>query len=104
MKIIKSKPLVPKIIPPENGWKKCSLYLVEVAHNPNNPIHVSTFYTGFLDNKGNPAGYNEVHTPGMHESYEISDIYYLKALKLIADGSELEKSPNTHKMVNELCS
>lgn len=101
---IKTKSLIPKVIPPEGGWQSSSLYLVEVAHNPNNPIHVSTFYSGFLDSKGNPAGYNEVHTPGMHESCEISDIYYLKVLKLIATGKELEISPNTHKMVNELCS
>lgn len=103
MNKIKSKPLVPKIIPPEGGWVKRCLYLVEVAYNPSNPIHVSTFYTGLLDNKGNPNGYNEVHTPGTHESCEISGIYYLKALKLIANESELKKSPNTHKMVNELC-
>lgn len=99
---IKTKPIIPKIIPPEGGWQKSSLYLVEVAYNPNNPIHVSTFYTGFLDAKGNPNGYNEVHTPGMHESCKISDIYYLKALKLIATEKELETSPNTHKIVNEL--
>ena len=102
-KLKKIKPLAPRIIPPENGWERGCLYLVEVAYNPSNPIHVSTFYSGFLDKKGNPCGYNEVHSPGMHESSEISDLYYLKVLKKIATEKELQDSSNTHKMVNELC-
>lgn len=96
-------PKVQHIFPPEGGWKPRTLYLVEVAFNENNPIHVSTFFTGFLTNKKEPAGYNEVHEPGMHESNEIKDIFYLRAIKVLATSRELDTCPNNFKLFSEVC-
>lgn len=62
---------------------------MDVAFNNTNPIHRSTFYTGFLQ-YDQPCGYNEVHDPGMHESDTIYDVYYMKAIKIIATCRELD--------------
>lgn len=91
------------IFPPEGGWKESTLYLVEVSFNKHNPIHTSTFFTGFLTYKGDPSGYNEVHNPGMHESSQLSDVFYLRALKVIATADELDTCPNNFKLFSQVC-
>lgn len=89
------------IIPPENGWKPSTLYLVEASFNKNNPIHTYLFYSGFLS-QGKPNGYNELHHPGMHESYGIDEIYYMRVLREVLTEKELDSAPNSNKLVSEL--
>lgn len=80
------------IYPPPDGWLPQTLYLVEVKFFANNPVHRSTFYTGFLDN-GKPCGYNDLHNPGMCESNQIEDVFYLRAIRVLATKEELSKFP-----------
>jgi hypothetical protein len=86
------------IYPPLGGWKEQTLYLVEVSFRPNNPVHQSTFYTGFL-NDGKPAGYNEIHSPGMRDVYSISDVYYMRVIRELVE-LKTEPAPNEYKMPN----
>jgi len=71
-------------IPPKNGWKPDTYYIVDAAFSANNPIHRKIFYTGFLDDKGAPCGYNGfAKFSGGDYSYDISDVYYIKAIREI---------------------
>lgn len=81
------KPNKQQIIPPANGWKAQSLYLVEVAFNDANVIHTAIFYTGYLTD-GKPSGYNELCL--YDDKYTISDVVYLRALKFVIE------QPRTH--------
>lgn len=74
------------IIPPELGWECQTLYQVEVAFAPNNPVHPAVFYSGYLGDNGAPAGYNCV----WHPSYEtgdgrvsLCDTHYMKVKKVL---------------------
>jgi hypothetical protein len=79
------------IIPPKDGWKKQSYYVVEIAMSAGNPIHMDIFYSGFVvDNK--PAGYNNIMSAGV----EIKDVKYIKVI------CEIDKTiDNPNKMLNE---
>lgn len=74
-----------RILPPVGGWEENAWYLVNVSYNPNNPIHESLFYTGFLNGpESGPGGYNSVvpitGTAG-HSHTTINDIHYLQAVR-----------------------
>lgn len=80
------------IFPPENGWVARAWYLVEVSYRKGNPIHKSLFYTGFLNNKGEPSGYNclvPVNGTADHRHTEIHQVRYLKAIKILYQEDEL---------------
>lgn len=68
------------IIPPANGWKAESLYLVEVSFSKSNVIHNAVFYTGFLE-KGQPAGYNELCL--YEDKQDIGDVIFMRAVKFL---------------------
>lgn len=73
-----------EIIPPKNGWKQNTWYIVDISCRPGNPIHESLFYTGFLDN-GKPSGYNGL-VPANGPDFEdkpltINQVVYCKAKK-----------------------
>ncbi len=78
-----------KIYPPKGGWKRLSWYLVEVSFNKHNPVHHRIFYTGFLDYKGYPQGYNTFATD--EARLEICNVYYMKAIRLLVGEKELDK-------------
>lgn len=84
------------IIPPENGWKEQSYYIVEASFSESNPVHRYIFFTGFLNGKDlTPGGYSEFYgTEG--EPYKT--VYYLKALNYIGynhsnEGATLGDKP-----------
>lgn len=71
-----------EIIPPENGWKAETYYVVDVAWNSANPIHRAIFYTGFLNGKkSRPGGYNQIFNPTYEELKEFKDAYYMKIVR-----------------------
>lgn len=70
------------IIAPEGGWQPHTLYLAEVAMNTRNPIHESYFHTGFLDPKGNPAGYS-VSWSNTSEETGFHQLHYLRPIKVL---------------------
>lgn len=72
------------IIPPEGGWEESTYYVVHVGITENNVIHKAIFFTGFLDESGNPGGYNVV----FNHSYDFPfpkcrDVYYMEAISKI---------------------
>ncbi len=92
--------LIPKekagIHPPKGGWKKNTLYECEVSFSSKNPAHTCVFYSGFLNPKGEPSGYNRAFNPTWEdEIVRITDVYYLKAVrKLNVDFSAYLKWSN----------
>jgi hypothetical protein len=70
------------IIAPEGGWQPHTLYLAEVAMNTRNPIHEAYFHTGFLDPKGNPAGYS-VSWSNTSEETGFGALHYLRPIKVL---------------------
>lgn len=78
------------IIPPKDGWKEQTYYIVDVAFSPDNVIHRTIFYTGFLNGNMEPAGYNAFW---FHEEImRYGNAYYLKAIDFIdmqIDGTDL---------------
>jgi hypothetical protein len=68
------------IIPPKEGWKPESYYVVEVAFFAYNPIHRAIYYSGFLMHD-NPCGYNQLWNPCYEGKYEIADIFYLRVIE-----------------------
>lgn len=84
-----------EIYPPRGGWKERTWYLIEVAYNNCNPIHLALFYTGFLNGpNGTPGGYSGVHALNYADDDEvtpINKIRYAKALKKLVSEDEAEK-------------
>jgi len=70
------------IVPPVNGWKENTYYSVEVAFKPTNTVHSSIFFSGFLKD-GKPGSYNAVFNPSYENNFKISDVFYLKAGRVI---------------------
>lgn len=69
-----------KILPPTEGWKEHTYYLVEVSYRPSNPVHLAIFAVGFL-REGVPGNYSEVWTNTYDSSEPFSKVHYLKVLK-----------------------
>lgn len=68
------------IVPPKGGWKEETVYEVDVAFSPDNPVHPALFYSGFLNNDGTPGGYNRIWNPTYH-IYSIEDVHYLRVVR-----------------------
>lgn len=84
------------VIPPLEGWKAHTWYLVDVAYSSNNPIHRSLLYTGFLNGgkDNDPGGYSQLvalNTPSPDGCSELRDAYYIKVIKKLFSSKELEK-------------
>lgn len=80
------------IIPPEDGWKPNTLYLVNVCFSDANPVHQAYFYSGFLNGAdGGPGGYNAIWSSGyeQHKHLELKDVYYMRVLKALHSEDEL---------------
>ena len=75
------------IIPPKEGWKEKSYYVIEIARSISNVIYRAIFYTGFLNN-GEPWGYNAVGVFNRDDRFTvIQDLFYCKAIRLIGDDN-----------------
>lgn len=70
-----------RIETPPNGWQDNSLYIVEVAFRPTNPVFSTLFFTGFVHN-GIPGGYNQFCL--LPEITEYHEAHYLYPVRLIA--------------------
>jgi len=79
------------IIPPKNGWKPKTYYVVEISMNIHNPVFMDIFYSGFL-NDGRPCGYNEL----IRINKEITDVKYLRVISKIDSYI-----PNNGKMLKK---
>lgn len=77
-----------EIIPPKDGWKESTHYIVDVSYSSGNPVHRSIFYTGFLDN-GRPCGYNVIFNPTSDLSH-IGEVHYMKAIRVIEMDIDFE--------------
>lgn len=80
--------LVPKdkagIQTPKGGWKEQTWYLVEVSYSKRNPVHKALVFTGFLDDKGRPAGYSGIfQASAPAEATAFNKAYYMKAAKVL---------------------
>ncbi len=82
------------IVPPKNGWKQNTWYLVEVAFHQFNPIFGALFFSGFLNN-GIPSGYNEI--AGLEDKNDINDVVYMRAIKELISVKEMNESDNIGK-------
>jgi hypothetical protein len=68
-------------IPPKNGWKEQTYYIVDAAFSEGNPIHRRIYLHGF--NKwGKVNNFNRVVSgfPDSAHGYQIKDWYYIKAI------------------------
>lgn len=45
-------------LPPEDGWKPSTWYVVRVAYRRDNPNHDALLFTGFLNADKTPGGYH----------------------------------------------
>jgi len=71
------------IIPPADGWKPQTYYIVEASFSTTNPMHDYVFFSGFLNGKEEtPGGYN--HFDITEDYMEIHKAHYLKAKEVIA--------------------
>lgn len=73
-------------IPPKEGWKESSYYVVEVSKGNGNPVFQAILYTGFLNRpKNTPGGYSGVFNPTMEPTFQedINTFYYIKAIREI---------------------
>lgn len=104
-----------KIIKPLFGWKPNTWYLVDVAYNEHNVIHRDLFFTGFLNGKSSgflpwkrktPGGYNSITCFGPYYNFitcqgsakEITNVFYLKPIKLVVNEQDLKIKPHTPYM------
>ena len=68
------------VVPPVNGWKEGTYYVVKVAFGSGNVIHKSLFYSGFLQD-GKPCGYNCLLSPVYDTKYKLTQTYYLEVVE-----------------------
>ncbi len=76
--------LTPNKIPPPEGWKAHTYYLVEVSFGSHNAVHLSILAVGFLginSPKGMPGNYSEVWNNTYGKIYHYEDVHYIKAIK-----------------------
>lgn len=69
------------VLPPKQGWKANTLYLVQVALHRHNPIHEAIFFSGRLDDNQQPFSYNPVWHPHYQSEYKLKHIFLLKVEK-----------------------
>ena len=69
------------IIPPKNGWKEQTYYVIEVAYGTNNMIHTAILAVGFINDNDTFGGYTYIfgrtYDP---EIKNVNEAYYMKAL------------------------
>lgn len=94
-KLLKHTPLerIPGLggLPPEKrtirplleGWEPRTYYIADVSVNRSNPIWRGIFYSGFLDEKGRPAGYNGVFSGSTEDRTPLEFLHYLRVLSVI---------------------
>lgn len=70
-----------RIIPPPDGWKAHTLYLVHVSFRGSNPIHEAFCMVGFVDKDRNPAGYSEIYSNSYDQVYPFSYLRYIRAIR-----------------------
>ena len=76
--------LTPNKIPPLEGWKAHTYYLVEVSFSSHNPVHLAILAVGFLginSSEGIPGNYSEIWKNSYDHTYHYRDVYYIKAIK-----------------------
>jgi len=78
-----SLPPTCKIIPPKDGWKASTYYVVEVAYKSSNPIHRSILYTGFLNKDGTPGSYSAIFNGTSVHNQRYENVYYLRYISEI---------------------
>ena len=79
------------VIEPDEGWEPNTYYLVNVKYSPDNVLHRATFYSGFLDDDRQPAGYNTIWSPtygGMKK--ELVHAWHLSVVKRLATRQDFE--------------
>ena len=65
----------------------------------NNPIHGALFFSGIL-HKGCPGSYNMVFAHSYEEKVDISEVYYMRALRLLI--TDPDKIPNKFKEADKV--
>lgn len=74
----------PEVIPPENGWKNHTYYLVEVSYSSTNPTHLAILGVGFVGINappGTPGNYSEFWNNSYDRPHRFSEAYYIRALQ-----------------------
>lgn len=90
------------VIPPKDGWKAHTLYLVHVSFSKTNPVHEAYLQVGFLRDvdaelkqinkllKRNvayrtvgivPGGYSEIWNNNYDKAIKFADAWYLEVIK-----------------------
>lgn len=75
------------VVPPSDGWKEHTVYLVEVQHFKNNPKHKALLHVGFLngektsDGKKTPGAYSEVWSHSYDNASAFEDNYSITVLQ-----------------------
>ncbi len=54
MRKLEMPPAERTLIPPANGWKEQTYYVVDVSWQPTNPIHRRIMYLGFINGRTDP--------------------------------------------------
>ena len=79
------------IFPPDEGWEPHTWYLVAVSFKYTNPVHMSLFHSGFLNDEGKPHGYNcLIPLIGVSSGDHVSGIRearYLRVIRILYQGS-----------------
>lgn len=87
-----------KIIPPTDGWKPQTWYLVDVKFFPTNPRHRQLFYSGFLIREKEslyPGGYNGF--AHVEDDPQIQDVHYLRVIREVCSREEFHPNLNIKK-------
>ncbi len=78
-----------EVIPPTDGWKPQTWYLVDVKFFPTNLRHRQLFYSGFLiGDDCTPGGYNCF--ADLENQSRIQDVHYLKVIREVCSQKELK--------------
>lgn len=71
-----------------DAWEEFTLYLVEIACSPSNPVHEALMLTGFI-NDGQPSSYTYIYSQStIHEEHELYFINVVARLRRMKRGAE----------------
>ena len=76
---------------PKGGWREHGWYICDVSNGPTNPVHRVLFYTGFLSESGDPAGYSGFIALNSASRDDYRFLRYLKPVYFIGTTDELGK-------------
>lgn len=82
------------IIPPIGGWKASTYYRVFVTLSKTKQIGFAIFYSGFLDENGEPAHLNQLWNPSWPYTADIIEAHYLRVAGIVMRIPKRRK-PNT---------